>query len=139
WWDLGWSPLGSYADWLSWFKNIRMGSILKSILEEGKYLGTLRRNFNVEVADIKPSGPSCQVVLDDMKALLSHYFIYTSHNTYLTGDQFTNDSSVRPIIKALQKGIRGIQPDLWLTSTNTHIKVCHGRLDATVDAILAGA
>ncbi|GKD13302.1 phosphoinositide phospholipase C 2 [Tanacetum coccineum] len=106
---------------------------------EGKYLGTLRRNFDVEVADIKPSGPSCQVVLDDMKALLSHYFIYTSHNTYLTGDQFTNDSSVRPIIKALQKGIRGIQPDLWLTSTNTHIKVCHGRLDATVDAILAGA
>ncbi|GJZ48791.1 RNA-directed DNA polymerase, eukaryota [Tanacetum coccineum] len=33
WWDLGWSPLGSYAEWLSWFKNIRMGSILKSILE----------------------------------------------------------------------------------------------------------
>ncbi|GKA10232.1 RNA-directed DNA polymerase, eukaryota [Tanacetum coccineum] len=24
WWDLGWSPLGSYAEWLSWFKNIRV-------------------------------------------------------------------------------------------------------------------
>ncbi|GJX50698.1 RNA-directed DNA polymerase, eukaryota [Tanacetum coccineum] len=33
WWDLDYYPLGSYADWLSWFKNIRMGSTLKSILE----------------------------------------------------------------------------------------------------------
>ncbi|GJS62465.1 RNA-directed DNA polymerase, eukaryota, partial [Tanacetum coccineum] len=33
WWDLGWSPLGSYAEWLSWFKDIRMGSKLKSMLE----------------------------------------------------------------------------------------------------------
>ncbi|GJU52622.1 RNA-directed DNA polymerase, eukaryota, partial [Tanacetum coccineum] len=35
WWDLDYYPLGSYADWLSWFKNIRMGSTLKSILEDG--------------------------------------------------------------------------------------------------------
>ncbi|GJV88518.1 RNA-directed DNA polymerase, eukaryota [Tanacetum coccineum] len=33
WWDLGWSPLGSYAEWLSWFKDIRMGSKLKSMLQ----------------------------------------------------------------------------------------------------------
>ncbi|GJU97790.1 RNA-directed DNA polymerase, eukaryota [Tanacetum coccineum] len=33
WWDLGWSPLGSYDEWLSWFKDIRMGSKLKSMLE----------------------------------------------------------------------------------------------------------
>ncbi|GJR32014.1 phosphoinositide phospholipase C 2-like protein [Tanacetum coccineum] len=67
-----------------------------------------------------------KVVLDDMKASLSHYFIYTSHNTYLTGNQFTNDSRVRPIIKALQKGVRGIELDLWPNSTNTDINVCHG-------------
>ena len=28
---------------------------------EGKYLGTLRRNFDAEVAHVKPSGPSSQV------------------------------------------------------------------------------
>ncbi|GKA19533.1 RNA-directed DNA polymerase, eukaryota [Tanacetum coccineum] len=32
WWDLVWSPLGSYSEWLSWF-NIRLGSNLKSMLE----------------------------------------------------------------------------------------------------------
>ncbi|KAI3514053.1 hypothetical protein L1887_12369 [Cichorium endivia] len=66
-------------------------------------------------------------VLDDMKSPLSDYYIYTSHNTYLTGNQFTSDSSVRPIIRALQKGVRGIELDLWPNSTNTDINVCHGR------------
>ncbi|GKA00226.1 RNA-directed DNA polymerase, eukaryota [Tanacetum coccineum] len=33
WWDLGWSPFGSYVEWLSWFKNVKLGSILKTMLE----------------------------------------------------------------------------------------------------------
>ncbi|GJX26894.1 RNA-directed DNA polymerase, eukaryota [Tanacetum coccineum] len=33
WWDLGWMPLGSYSDWLSWFKSIRLGSKPKGLLE----------------------------------------------------------------------------------------------------------
>nr|GEV49524.1 RNA-directed DNA polymerase, eukaryota, reverse transcriptase zinc-binding domain protein [Tanacetum cinerariifolium] len=33
WWGLLWSPLSSYAEWLSWFKDIRLGSKVKSILE----------------------------------------------------------------------------------------------------------
>nr|GEV37761.1 RNA-directed DNA polymerase, eukaryota [Tanacetum cinerariifolium] len=33
WWNLAWSPLSSYEEWLSWFKDIRLGSILKSMLE----------------------------------------------------------------------------------------------------------
>ncbi|GJR93502.1 RNA-directed DNA polymerase, eukaryota [Tanacetum coccineum] len=33
WWDLVWTPLGSYSDWLSWFKSIRLGSNLKAMLE----------------------------------------------------------------------------------------------------------
>ncbi|GKF00446.1 RNA-directed DNA polymerase, eukaryota, partial [Tanacetum coccineum] len=33
WWNLTWSPLSSYEEWLSWFKDIRLGSILKCMLE----------------------------------------------------------------------------------------------------------
>ncbi|GJW21211.1 RNA-directed DNA polymerase, eukaryota [Tanacetum coccineum] len=34
WWNLTWSPLSSYEEWLSWFKDIRLGSILKCMLED---------------------------------------------------------------------------------------------------------
>nr|GEX15919.1 RNA-directed DNA polymerase, eukaryota [Tanacetum cinerariifolium] len=34
WWDLVWSHLGSSSEWLSWFNSIRLGSNLKSALEE---------------------------------------------------------------------------------------------------------
>lgn len=38
WWDLSWSPLSSYLDWLSWFKNIRMNSKSKDLLEGVFYI-----------------------------------------------------------------------------------------------------
>nr|GEZ10157.1 RNA-directed DNA polymerase, eukaryota [Tanacetum cinerariifolium] len=33
WWNLAWTPFGSYSDWLSWFKSIRLGSKIKGLLE----------------------------------------------------------------------------------------------------------
>ncbi|PWA37437.1 hypothetical protein CTI12_AA582280 [Artemisia annua] len=33
WWNLTWSPLGSYSDWLSWFNSLRLCSTTKGLLE----------------------------------------------------------------------------------------------------------
>lgn len=63
----------------------------------------------------------------EMTAPLHHYFIYTGHNSYLTGNQLSSESSEIPIIKALQNGVRGIELDLWPNSTKDNIHVLHGR------------
>ncbi|KAJ0764454.1 putative phosphoinositide phospholipase C [Helianthus annuus] len=73
------------------------------------------------------NGPIKTEAHHDMTAPLQHYFIYTGHNSYLTGNQLSSDSSEKPIIKALQKGVRGIELDLWPSNTKDGINVLHGR------------
>ncbi|XP_029008098.1 1-phosphatidylinositol 4,5-bisphosphate phosphodiesterase eta-2 isoform X2 [Betta splendens] len=57
--------------------------------------------------------PEHNQVNQDMMQPLNNYFIATSHNTYLTGDQLLSQSRVEMYAYVLQAGCRCVEVDCW--------------------------
>ncbi|EXC01429.1 Phosphoinositide phospholipase C 2 [Morus notabilis] len=103
----------------------------QAIFESLKHLKIFHRNglhldafFRYLLGDLNHA--HTPMIHHDMNAPLAHYYLFTGHNSYLTGNQLSSDSSVVPITKALRRGVRVIELDLWPNSAKNDVEVCHG-------------
>lgn len=97
---------------ISNYKNI-LGSLAEEVDDEQKL--TMKGFRDYVLSPVLNSAIQTQQtsVCMDMTQPLTHYFIATSHNTYLEGNQLTGISSTFQYSRVLLEGCRCIELDTW--------------------------
>ncbi|KAJ8133496.1 hypothetical protein O1611_g126 [Lasiodiplodia mahajangana] len=89
---------------------------VSEILQEDTYtfqrfLEVWWRGFGLEIEKL------ASIDEKDLKQPISNYFIDSSHNTYLAGNQISGKASVETYKRALRQGCRCVEIDVWDNST----------------------
>jgi hypothetical protein len=91
-----------------------------SLLSFSGFLSFLRSKDNSPI-DLQHT-----TIYQDMTQPLSHYFINSSHNTYLEADQLYGKSSTDAYIRTLLQGCRCIEIDCWDGGIGGEPVIYHG-------------
>ncbi|KAJ2062198.1 1-phosphatidylinositol 4,5-bisphosphate phosphodiesterase delta-1, partial [Coemansia sp. S2] len=92
----------------------RPGQEIMTAYELEAYLLSAFNSVDCSIGDDDTSTVSRQdTAISNMDMPLNQYYISTSHNTYLIGDQIVGTSKVEGYVRALLRGCRCIEVDCW--------------------------
>ncbi|KAG5472516.1 hypothetical protein LSCM1_03917 [Leishmania martiniquensis] len=114
--DLGWMTRNEFDRFLRAQGDVPSDSLFNALMprKDGRISFTDFVQYLLSPRLNPALDPAHQLgVVDDMTHPLKDYFISSSHNTYLSGDQFQSSSHIEMYKRALLAGCRCVELDCW--------------------------